>query len=144
MTNHTPIDDLVQQHHQAQTPQSAPPTFKESEPFPPHKRDIEIDEHVEHEVVPEEVKPHIEVRPETVVVPETAQQLGVQATPSASSFTTQQSVKVPLSDDKIVVGLKAPVTDSFRWLAELAVFILAQAHLQLKEVGGKITRVLKK
>ena len=44
---------------------------------------------------------------------------------------------------KIVVGQKAPITWSIRWLAAFDLYILAQAHLGLKVVRGRVIRVLK-
>lgn len=136
--NYTSISHLLPTPPHAQGARS-----KESEPFPPSKNHIEIHELVEHDQVPEDVKPHVAVRPETIKLAPEIKELGVQAT-GHPVFATYQSVKVPLADDKIMAGLKAPVTTSLRWLAELAQYLLALAHIQLKIVGGKVTRILKK
>lgn len=113
---------------------------KEKEP--PLRKEITIEERVELE--PEkEVTPFLKVRTETIKLPPDLKKLGVQAV-STPKFTQSQSIKLPLSDEKIITGLHAPVTSSLRWLATLALYLLQMAHLQLKVVHGKIVRVFRK
>ena len=50
----------------------------------------------------------------------------------------------PLSDEKIVTGLHAPVTSSLRWLATLAEYLLKMMHVQLKVVSGRVIRVFRR
>ena len=127
--NFTPIDDLVNQI-------SLP---KEVEPIGAEK--FEIKEVVEHKAE-EEVRPFVSPRQETIELPPDLKKMGLQST-SSSQFSSYQNIKLPISDEKVVVGLHAPVTTSLRWLATLAVYLLARVHLGLKVVHGKVIRVLR-
>lgn len=126
--NYTAIDDLLG---------SGLP--KEAEPIAAEK--FEIKEPSEDNVE-EEVRPFVSPRAETIELPPDLKKLGLQAV-SHSKFSSYKNIKLPLTDEKIIVGQKAPVTSSIRWLAEFALFILAQAHLGLKVVHGRVIRVLK-
>ncbi len=133
MTNNfTAIDDLLKKNKNVSLP-------KEAEPITSEK--FEIEEPVEDKVE-EEVRPFVSSRAETIELPPDLKALGLQAVPH-SKFPKYKNIKLPLSDEKIVVGKKAPITSSIRWLAEFALFILAQAHLGLKVVHGRVIRVLK-
>lgn len=126
--NYTPIDDLLG----AGLPKEAEPIAAE----------FEIKEPVEHSPE-EEVRPFVSPRAETIELPPDLKKLGLQAV-SHSQFPSYKNIKLPLSDEKIVVGQKAPITSSIRWLAAFALYILAQAHLGLKVVHGRVIRVLKR
>ena len=140
--NFTPIDDLIRQIKQSYTPPPSPRT-KETEPLPYPGQQEQKDTRVvvEHKELDEEVKPYIQAREETVEIPPDLQQMGVQTTPTAL-FQTQQ-VQTLIPDEEIIEGLHQPITSSFRWLAELALYILKHAHIVLKKVHGKIMRVVK-
>ncbi len=113
---------------------------KESEPIITEK--FEIKESAEHNPE-EEVRPFVSPREETIELPPDLKKLGLQAV-SNSKFSSYKNIKLPLSDEKIIVGQKAPITSSLRWLSTFALYILAQAHLGLKVVHGHVIRVLKK
>ena len=136
--NYTPIDDLIKKWQQKELV-SLP--NKEAEPIP-KKAEIEFKEAKEKEVE-EEIKPHLIKREETIKLPPDVQKLGLKPVPT-TQFPQYQTVKLPISDDKIISGLHAPVTSSLRWLATLALYILQQAHLSLKVIHGRVVRVLKK
>lgn len=107
---------------------------------PPRTTEIEkAQEVIEYEPAAE-VSPHVEVRKEQIEIPADLEEMGVTAD-ETTKFPTHQDIKLPLSDEKIEKGLHQPVTSSFRWLAELCVYILKKAHLGLKNIHGKITRV---
>lgn len=129
--NYTPINHLI-----------APPVSKprEAEPFKTSSEPIEVHEVVEQDRVDESVSSHIEVKKEQVEIPDEVAAAGVVAT-GDSQFTTLKKLELPLSDDKIMTGLHASVTSSFRWLATLAMYILRQAHMNLKMIQGKAVRV---
>lgn len=113
--------------------------LKEAEPA--RKLDIEIKEVVEHE--PEaDVERFVSPRAESIELPPDLKNMGLQAA-TTTKFPSYKNIKLPLSDDKIVVGLHAPLTSSIRWLATLATYLLAQAHLILKTIHGKVVRVVK-
>lgn len=130
--NFTNIDDLLEENKRAGQP-------KEAEPIATEK--FEIKEPSE-DSIEEEVKPFISPRAETIELPPDLKKLGLQAV-SHSKFSSYKNIKLPLSDEKIIVGQKAPITSSIRWLATFALYILAQAHLGLKVVHGHVIRVLK-
>lgn len=103
---------------------------------------IEIQEKVEHRVE-DELKDHIQTRLETIKIPtDLIKFLGPQPT-TQTNFSTYQNIKLPIPDEKILIGLHAPITSSLRWLAAFAQYVLAHAHLTLKKVHGKIMRVIK-
>lgn len=133
--NYTKIDDLLNKTKKKENI-SLP---KETEPI---GTEFEIKEPTEHSPE-EEVKPFVNPRAETIKLPPDLKKLGLQ-TVSHSSFPSYKNIKLPLSDEKIVVGQKAPITSSIRWLATFALYILAQAHLGLKVVHGRVIRVLKR
>jgi len=125
--NYTPLDQPV----------SLP---KESEPI--LKKEIEYQETVELEPSPE-VTSYIQKGAETIKLPPDLKKMGIQ-TSSTSQTTGYQNIKIPISDDKVVVGMKAPITSSLRWLATFALYLLHQAHLSLKVVHGHAVRIFKK
>lgn len=138
--NYTAIDDLVQKYKSSQIKADSVSASKESEPI--NLENVEIKEVVELETE-EDIKPFVSPRRETIELPPDLKKLGLQTT-SNSQFSSYQNIRLPLSDDKVVVGLKEPVTSSKRWLATLAEYILAKANLSLKVVKGKVIRVLRK
>ncbi len=135
--NFTPINHLLKK--------SAPqPTslLKEAEPVSRQPEVLEIKEVVEHRVE-KEVRPFVHTRSETIKLPPDLKKLGLQPS-TTTSFPTYQNIKLPISDEKIIVGLHAPVSSSLRWLATLAVYLLKMAHLQLKIIHGHVVRVIRK
>jgi hypothetical protein len=137
-TNYTPIDDLIKKKLASHIGSIA----KESISVPSSKEISHIQEAVEHEPS-DEVKPFIEVKPHTIKLPPDLKTIGLQPV-ATTQFPTYQNIKLPLSDDKIIIGLQAPFTSSLRWLATLAIYILAQAHLGLRRIHGKVLRVVKR
>jgi hypothetical protein len=135
--NYTSIDDLIKKWQQKEAV-SLP--SKEAEPIP--KKEIEFKE-VKEKEVEEEVRPHIVKREETIKLPPEIQKLGLKPV-STTQFPQYQAVKLPLSDDKIISALHAPVSSSLRWLATLSLYLLQQAHLSLKVVHGRVVRVLRR
>jgi hypothetical protein len=132
--NYTKINDLLDKNKNQENISQ----HKEAEPI---GKEFEIKEPVEHSPE-EEVRPFINPRAETIDLPPDLKKMGLQAV-SHSNFPSYKNIKLPLSDEKIVVGQKAPITSSIRWLATFALYILAQAHLGLKVVHGRVIRVLK-
>jgi hypothetical protein len=111
----------------------------ESEPIQTKSEQSEIQEVVEHEQ-DVEIKPFVQKRKENIKLPADIEKIGVTTT-HTTQFPSYQSVTTPLSDDKVLTGLHAPITSSFRWLAVLAMYILRHAHLTLKKIHGKIVRI---
>jgi len=135
--NYTPIDKLV--NKSKKTISVSHP--KEAEPIPRSKLKFEIKEAVEHKPE-EEVRPFVEHRAETLEISEDLQKLGLQPA-STTQFPSFQNIKLPISDEKIIVGRSQPINSSLRWLSALAEYLLRQAHLILKVVHGKVLRVVK-
>jgi len=134
--NYTSINDLLDKKKN----EDKVSLSKEVEPILAEK--FEIKEPAEDNVE-EEVRPFVSPRAETIELPPDLKKLGLQAV-SHSNFPNYKNIKLPLSDEKIIVGQKAPITSSIRWLATFALYILAQAHLGLKVVHGHVIRVLKR
>lgn len=134
--NFTPIDDLIKKLQQASV--SLP---KEAEPIAGPTESLHMQEAVEHEPS-DEVKPYIQPRAESIKLPSDLTMIGLQPV-SSTQFSSYKNIKLPISDEKIIKGLHEPITSSYRWLAEFAVFILRQAHLGLRVVHGKIIRVIR-
>ena len=142
--NYTPIDELIKRYtekKQIGLPREVEP-FRISESTPLVETN-EVQEVVEHTVGDDEVTDTIEVRKENIDVSEELEQTGVKAVTS-TKFPSYQNVKLPISDDRVIVGLKSPLNTSLRWLATYALYLLWQAHLQLKVVHGKVVRVMQK
>lgn len=134
--NYTPIDDLIKQSkNQISKP-------KEAEPFSGKSEKIVLKEVVEHEPH-KEVKPYIKIRKETAEIPPDLKKLGVSSL-AAPKFSNYKNITLPISDDKVIQGLHAPIYSSLRWLATFALYLLQQAHLTLKVVHGRVVRVIKR
>lgn len=139
--NYTPIDDLIK-NFKKKEPISV---GKESEPFEPrpHQEIQLIDETNELQINNKEVEQFVQPRKEYLNIPPDLTQFGLNPA-QPTNTPSYQNIKLPLSDDKIVSGLHAPITSSVRWLATFAVYLLKVAHLQLKIVHGKVVRVIKR
>lgn len=129
--NYTPLDDFLKT-------QAAPPTWapsKESEPgiaseplLPP--------EHIEQ--VHDDIAKQFAVKNDAIELPPEVKAIGVTV---VNHQTEPHHIALPLSDDKVMQGLHAPVTSSFRWLAQLAMYILHKAHMTIKMIQGKAVQV---
>ncbi len=137
--NYTDISDLIQSVQAQQISYGNPEKISPMRPPEVSKDHIEIHEVTEHEPEPE-VKHYVEPRPEKIEVPQEVEEEGVAST-GHSQFTTYNSVKLPISDDKVMQGLKNPISTSVRWLAEFCLFILRKAHIKLKIAHGKAVRM---
>lgn len=146
--NYTSIDpdligkDLVQKYKRNKS-RTGGNFSKESEPVisKQESNQKEIQEVVEHKPE-EEVSTYITPRAESIDLPPDLKHFGLQPA-TTTQFPSYQNIKLPLSDEKITVGLHAPITSSLRWLATFAVYLLQQAHLGLKTIHGKVVRVVR-
>lgn len=134
--NFTDISDLTKKQNTHPISPS-----KEGEPAKMNEFS-QLQEVTEHEPQHEEVKQHVQVRAETIELPPDLKKMGLQPV-NQTQFPTYQNVKLPISDDKVISGQKAPVTSSLRWLSTLALYMLKMAHIQLKTIHGKVVRVVK-
>jgi hypothetical protein len=135
--NYTDINKLIKQ-----TINATGSTNKEVLPPIHNKEDLIIKELVEHEPQTE-LKEFIKVRPETIKIPPDLTKIGVQTKDTPVKFPQYQNLKLPLSDEKIILGLNQPINSSWRWLATLALYLLKKAHLSLKVVEGRVVRIFK-
>lgn len=131
--NYTPINHLISPPKPTSLPKEVEPIIKSGEKST-------IQEVVEHETVNH--PKIIQIHPETIKLPPNLKKMGLQPV-SNSQFSSYKNITTPIPDDRILVGLHAPITSSFRWLATLAIYILNQAHIALKTVRGKTVRVIK-
>jgi len=141
-SNYTLITDFIQKHKVAKSGLRGGPS-KESEPIivKQENEQEQIQEVVEHK--PErEVSTYVNPRAEIIDIPPDLKQFGLQPA-TTTQFPSYQNIKLPLSDEKITVGLHAPITSSIRWLATLALYLLRQAHLGLKIIHGRVVRVIR-
>jgi len=138
--NFTKIDDVLKKNNQSTT---SSVFSKEGEPgFLKGESSDEVQEVTEHE--PDaETESFVSPRSDTIELPPDLIKLGVQSSTNTNNFPTYQNVKLPISDDKVITGLHAPISSSLRWLATFAIYLLARAHLRLKVVKGHVVRVLK-
>lgn len=142
--NFTPINHLL-------TPQPQPQLQVQGRYGGPEKIEIADPdfnkENVVHEVVEHvpasEVKEYVEVRKETIKVPQELKDAGVTAV-SNPQFANYKPIVLPLSDERIEQGRHAPINSSLRWLSELCLYILRLAHQTIKIIHGKIVRVVVK
>lgn len=79
----------------------------------------------------------------TIELPPDVKKLGVthsgSQTPVATSAVT---ISLPLSDDQIISGSQAPITSALKWLSVWCLKRLKSLHLALKNIHGKIVRVI--
>lgn len=116
---------------------------KESEPLAASRepvRDLTAEVTVAPEVAEVGVQP---VRGDIVELPPDLKKLGVSHTGSSVPVTNVAipPVSLPISDSAVVSGLHAKVTSSLKWLSVWCIKKLTKAHVMLKIVHGKITRV---
>lgn len=90
-----------------------------------------------------EVAKHVIKKKEEIEIAPDLRKMGVKApaaTTSVSDVATT-SLKLPLTDDQIALGLQAQILSSLRWLAEWCLRQLKKAHLHLKKIHGHFVKV---
>jgi hypothetical protein len=142
--NYTDISDLV--HDVQDAFNIASWGHPEAEPRPAPK---EHSDHIElHEAVEDEpsadLQGYVQSKPVSIDLPADVRELGVEEIEHPVQYPKQLQVKVPLSDDKIIAGKKLPLDSSFRWFAEVCLFLLHKAHIRLKVAHGKAERIFEK
>lgn len=139
--NYTPIEDLISKINSQSISLS-----KESEPIVESRKILAegplIQEVGKEQEISEEVKLYIKKSNGSMEIPPDLKKFGL-TTVSPSNPSIFTSVKLPISDDKVMQGLSKPVTSSWRWLSELSLFLLHRAKLTLKMVRGKAVRVVR-
>jgi len=97
----------------------------------------------ELEIAPEVKEAGVEVQKEEIELPPPLPRMGVTQTGAELPVSVPAAIP-PLTDDKIVTGLGAPILASLRWLVEWCLKQLKKAHVKLKKVHGRIIRVVTK
>lgn len=146
-SNHTPIDHIVDEE-QNKKKEELISYAKESEPIIRNnesKLETKIDfVETEPDIEDKELEQFIQVEKKPKIELDPAlKKAGLQVL-DTNTLDPKHNVKLPISDEKIIEGLHKPVNSSWRWLSEIAVFILRRAHISLKKIHGHIVRVIKK
>ena len=76
-----------------------------------------------------------------IELPPDIKKLGVTSGASQMPVNSATTVTLPLTDDKILSGLNAPIAQSIKWLAVWCLLKLQKAHLTLKKIHGSIIRI---
>ena len=139
--NHTSIRHLIDDNKKQQTVR----VTKEGEPIEIVSEALPSPEvtlvETEPTIEDREVKKFVEVARDQPEIHPELKKAGLQSIDS-SSLDQKHKVKLPIADEKVVEGLHKPISSSFRWLAEIAFFMLKQAHLTLKKIHGHVVRVM--
>ncbi|QQS44513.1 hypothetical protein IPM65_02855 [Candidatus Roizmanbacteria bacterium] len=142
--NHTSIKHLIDDHHASNQSSHS----KEGEPARPRSVEkLRDEEYIAPENEPtiedKELEKYIEIERDVPEIHPDLKKAGLQAL-DTTSLDPKQRVRLPIADEEIMNGLDEPLSSSFRWLAEFALFMLKRAHLALKRVHGKVVRVIQK
>jgi len=132
--NHTP---LAAKPGEPESVKKAP----ESEPIPAKAQEIKVEPQREKKLAPEVVE-YIKKSEETIKIPDVLRDIGVTAGKD-EEFQAVDGPTMPLSDQQISDGLKQPMNSSMRWLAQILLYILQQAHYTIKVVHGNVKRIVK-
>ncbi len=140
------MDDLPAQQKPTQPVPVAGPVgsmAKESTPPVSQPESPLITEIGKEAELPAEVKRSgVSLRPDSIELPPPVVSAGVTPVgPAAAPQPQVTAVPLPLTDDQIAQGLSQGITTSWRWLAEWCERQLKAAHLMVKRIHGKVTRV---
>ncbi len=118
-----------------------PGVSKEAEPGTGGGEAPQLEEIVaEVELEPDVERSGVEKKSEVVTLPPDLKKMGVSAVGPQQPVAFSTTVKLPLSDDQIAVGLHAKIIFSFRWLAEWCFRQLKKAHFHLRVIAGHAIR----
>ena len=151
--NYTTIEHLLKDQKK---PQSAHLTSSpESEPIPISPKPAETtsspDQHTEVDVTVEkdpdiedtEVGEYLKTQNTDPEIHPELKKAGLQ-TIHRDSLDKKHKIELPIPDEEVLEGLHKPINTSWRWLAEIALFMLKQAHLGLKMIHGHVVRVMQR
>lgn len=95
----------------------------------------------EEDALPKEVtSAGVTIHPTSIPVPTQIAHMGVKPVGANIPMPTAATA-LPITDDKIALGLAKSIKESFRWLAEWCIRRLKQAHVGLQSIHGKLVRV---
>lgn len=135
LPNYTPINNHIKKQ-----PFSKISPSPEVEPA--IRRNVNFKENIEC-FPKKKAEAFIKKNKETITLSSELKKIGLQAY-STEQLSDYKDIALPISDDKILIGLRSSPIHSLRWLATLAMYTLKQAHLGLKIVHGHVVRVFKK
>lgn len=148
--SHTPLPQHIHDDSPT-TPSSQTPSTsysKEGEPVSAHRVEVQPEvksDNLESEKFQEEkeVGEFVEeIQDEPEIHPD-LKKAGLQAI-ETSTLDWKYRVHLPISDEKVMDGLEQPPSSGFRWIAEIAIFMLKRGHLALKRIHGKVVRIIRK
>ncbi len=151
--SHTSIQHLIDDHNKKKqqeaavlSGQSTVSYSKEGEPIEiaPEKKSQPEMEMIETEpkVEDKEVSKFVKVeRQHTFELDPSLKKAGLSAIDS-STLDPRHRIELPIPDEKVIEGLEKPVTSSWRWLSEIAMYMLHKGHLTLKKIHGHVVRVM--
>ena len=146
--NYTSIQGIVDDHHEEQQKKKiAPDGVPFSKEAGPPSRTIEapvMPEMGEDGAEQNELENFIDQEKENFELPDELKKAGLQTVGDNNLPAAFQNIHLPISDEKILNGHKAPITSSLRWLSEFCIYLLKQAHIGLKVVHGHVVRVIKR
>lgn len=138
LQNYTPIDDLIQKYKKPETPLTH---SKEGEPA--RRSETNTFHEIKEEQPTLDASDFLIKKNNTIHLPPDLSALGLKSV-DADETPNFERVKLPLSDDKVIQGMHAPISSSLRWLATFATYLLLRAHLTLRVVHGKVVRVARR
>ncbi|MDA1317191.1 MAG: hypothetical protein O3B87_04160 [bacterium] len=151
--NYTPIQHLLedgkkmQSTHISSSPESEPipmsPKPAETIASPDQQAEIDVTIEKDPDVEDAEVGEYLKTQKTDPEIHPELKQAGLQAIHS-DSLDKKHKIELPISDEEVLEGLHKPITTSWRWLAEIALFMLKQGHLGLKRVHGHAVRIMQR
>jgi len=138
-TNHTPIKHLIDEPEQVSYSKEGEPMSGEQHMTSVESVASEKEPHIEDK----ELEKYFEVTSDEVSIHPDLKKAGLQSIES-TSLDPKQRIHLPIPDDKVMDGLEQPISSSYRWLAELSLFMLKRAHLSLKRLHGHVVRIIQK
>lgn len=150
--SYTNIQHLVDDHNKKKKqttsihPQSQISYSKEGEPVP-----VAPEKQSQPEIEPSEIEPKVEDK-EVEKFVKVEKQYKIELDPSlkkagllaidTTSLDPKHRIQLPITDDKVMEGLEKPISSSWRWLAEIAMYMLHRGHLTLKKIHGHVVRII--
>ena len=143
--NFTSIQDLIKSLHKEPIKVSYGP---EREPPKAKNEGLSISESVEHTEIHEsseapkndDVTTYVNDSSDQIELDDELKSLGAEV-PEEHNHSSILEIEMPLKDEAILQGKKKPMNTSIRWLAEFCLYYMHRAHIQLKNIHGKVKRV---
>ncbi|CAN5151466.1 hypothetical protein BH09PAT2_BH09PAT2_00880 [soil metagenome] len=150
--SHTNIQHLIDEHNKEKAEklqlngQSSISYSKEGEPVeiaPERKSQPEMEmTETEPSVEDQEVKKFVKIEQQhKIELDPSLKKAGLSAI-DTTSLDIKHRIQLPIPDEKVVEGLEKPITSSWRWLSEIAMYMLHRGHLTMKKIHGHVVRVM--